>query len=263
MRAGAQCCAFYCCVCVSVRKISTHIQTNQMTFRAAEAGHKLYCSALPQHYGNFSPYSSNYSAVWVWIDIETSGLDPHAQNFGILEIAAVVTDNDMQHIAELHLIIHHDEHIFSSASAWCKQHFASRLQGGNGLFDLCRSSTIDQVSAGVQLQEFIRKHATPRQRYKLDNTTDGNPQDSIYRVMLAGSSVYFDRQVLLAIYPTLIHYINHKVIDVTSLLETIRRFKPSALRFLQPVKNSHRAMVDILESIALMRWYFRVLMQST
>jgi len=211
-----------------------------------------------------------YSSVWIWIDIETSGLDVTASNFGLLEIAAIVTDNDFTVIDTLHLIINQPESVINASSNWCKERFCSRQYGGNDLFDLCKISTVTQQNAGELLSQFIEKHAVFRNKVsdprtlvyneKLNNVEQAaniEQPGRCYRVMLAGSSIYFDRHVLLTLFPNMTSLIGHKTIDTTSLLETVRRLKPDALQFLGPIKNSHRAMIDILESIALMRWFSR------
>lgn len=69
--------------------------------------------------------------------------------------------------------------------------------------------------------------------------------------MLAGCSVHFDRMVLLQRYPQLKDLIGHKTMDVTSLLEAARRWRPDATLHLPPPSSAHRAMPDTLETIGL------------
>lgn len=254
--------------------------------------------------------SPTYSAVWVWLDIETSGLNPLASDFGILEIAAVVTNSDLDTIDQFHVIVHQPESVIMNASKWCSEHFGSLLSGGNGLFDQCRSSAIDEKKAGLMLRDFIIKNSVQRKHMpRLDGdarrhlfrgaafgnlesqctneiTSDTiltpeeleqkiasrpqnkllnekkplNPQNDLYRVMLAGCSCYFDRHVLLTRYPYLQHFICHKIIDATSLLEIARKFRPDLLPTLRPPTQTHRALTDVHESINILRWFHRTVL---
>lgn len=255
-------------------------------------------------YGHAQPYMEceyiqrikqpKYATTWLWIDIETTNLDPTSANFGILEIAAVVTDDIFNTRDSLHIIVHQPEHILNNASNWCKTFFGPKLQNGNDLFELSRSSTISEQVAGQMLQEFIVRNSVKRQfRQTFQHRTlspssvlnyqavpfvpansDSSTQrvstprpiiqetasvnnDRYYRVLLAGSSVYFDRMVLLKKYPYLLHNIGHKTIDTTTILESIRRLRPEYLPSLKCATQTHRAMTDVLESINIMRWYDR------
>lgn len=236
-----------------------------------------------------------YDAVWLFLDLESSGLDPCAKNFGILEIAAVVTDDDLIVRDSLHVIVHQPEHVLRASSKWCRAHFESRAEGGNDLFHLSRASAISEEAAGIMLRDFISKHAARRlrpaetdhrRRELLRATAFGDPVEQLeeegvadldadgapapvpppfhndaYRVMLAGCSVYFDRHVLLTRYPYLQSCIGHKTIDMTSILEIARRFRPDALYCLRPPSGSHRALVDINETLNVLRWFKNVLLQ--
>lgn len=252
----------------------------------------LYAPAqnVPDYNDSYQQQPS-YSAVWLFCDIETSCLNPLASEFGILEIAAVITNDDLIVIDKLHVIINQPESVLCAASKWCQNHFGSRVIGGNDLFCQCRASGISEKQAGEMLKEFIIKHAAHRLRpvetnfprrtllkatafgdplMQLDHSSSVDPQvaptklrpppppppqQDTYRVMLAGCSVYFDRHVLLTRYPFLLNYIGHKTIDMTSLLEVARRFRPDLLTTLRAPTGSHRALIDINESINILRWF--------
>lgn len=256
-----------------------------------------------------------YSTLWLWLDLETSGLDPLQQNFGILEIAAAVTDDDLTVVDTFHIIINQPESVICGASRWCVEHFSSRVTGGNGLFDLCRASSISEANGGIMLEQFITKHAkarrprlaaaraAPEELPKRDffhitqlhdvidevNMTvvdgeatvpvendasshasqaqrsvragfTGPPRQHLYRLMLAGNSVHFDRHVLLSRFPALRRFISYKVIDLTSVLELTKRFRPDALVSLAPPAQVHRALPDVFESILLMKYIWRSLL---
>jgi oligoribonuclease (3'-5' exoribonuclease) len=111
---------------------------------------------------NVLPTTNRYNALWVFVDLETTNLDPTVSNFGILEIAAGVVDDSMAIIDTFHVVVHQPRHIINGSSRWCKQHFGSRLDGGNDLFSQCEASTISEAEAGNMLHAFILKHAKER-----------------------------------------------------------------------------------------------------
>lgn len=245
-----------------------------------------------------------YNAVWIFLDIETSGLNPQSESFGVLEIAAVITNEELIVIDHMHVIVNQSEIVLTAASKWCQQHFSSRMSGGNDLFDQCRASAITEEKAGLMLKDFILKHAAHRlrpaetnypRRHLLRSTGFGDPliqcmdvdtngsvatppkkvdvdapkqrvppppQQETYRVMLAGCSVYFDRHVLLTRFPYLSSYIGHKTIDMTSILEVARRFRPDLLSTLRAPTGSHRALIDINESLNILRWFNSAIMMK-
>lgn len=221
-----------------------------------------------------SPLTPAYSSVWLWLDAETTGTCVTSPNFKILEIACCVTDEDLTIIDTLHLIIHHSRDVLNAAPRWCVQHFADRAYGGNDLFAQCEASELTEAEAGKRLEEFIRRHArvkyaeakeTPkgierRNAFNELGVIDASEETrapKYFRVMLAGSSVHFDRSVLLSKFPRLRSMLSHKIIDISSLLEMTRRFKPAVLQGLPPPRGVHRAMEDIFESVFLFSWIQR------
>ncbi|KAG5182034.1 hypothetical protein JKP88DRAFT_272889 [Tribonema minus] len=251
---------------------------------------------------NFEDFPRRYDATWIWCDIECTGLDPTSPGFGVLEIAAAVTGDDLTVQDTFHVIIHQPDRVLAGASSWCAEHFGPRYAGGNDLFQQCRASVISEAEAGELLEAFIVKHAKPRKAraaaaaevpeavvkrnvFKTAEFGDviedgdamagdieaqdtrrhragpayGRPrpraqQHDVYRVMFAGCSCYFDRGVILNRFPNLRKYIAHKTIDVTSVLEITRRWRPDLLRSLPAPQGTHRALPDVLESICLLRW---------
>jgi len=215
---------------------------------------------------------------WIWIDLESSGLDPMTSE--ILEISLVVTDSNMVPWDSMHIVIHHPHSlIFARSSQWCKRHFGSVSYGGNGLFDECNNSMVSHEDAEFLLWnffEFYSSHpvgtsrptgAPPRRFFdrtqgsngttigNYDITNMGYMSKGPHRlVMLAGSTVHFDRGFLLGHFPCLKRFLNHKVIDVTSLLESARRFRPDVLKTLPKPGGVHRATSDIYDSIGLYKF---------
>lgn len=215
---------------------------------------------------------------WIWIDIETSGLDPKRSE--IMEVCIVVTTPDMETWDTLHLIIHHPLSILLTRSSnWCKRHFGSMSYGGNGLFDECNRSNTSYEEAEIKIWHFLEFYSshpvgTSRPNMNINrryfDTVSGSNGDSLGNfdmsstsyptrrthrsAMLAGSTVHFDRGFLIKFFPGLKPFLNHKVIDVTSLLEMAKRFRPDLLEHLGKPNGNHRACQDIFDSINLLKY---------
>jgi len=210
---------------------------------------------------------------WMFIDLETSGLCSDRSE--ILEICAVVTDENLVPVDQLDLVIHHPSNIvIPRSSGWCKKKFTSIERGGNGLFNECHYSTLSYPDAEYYLWKFFEFHCTnPPGTYRpqieprplFDRAMGYNGENinchydyyaptHIKPIQLAGSTIHFDREFLLKFFPCLKKLVNHKVIDVTSILESVRRFNPEALIGLQKPRNLHRARDDIHDSILLLKY---------
>ena len=215
---------------------------------------------------------------WIWIDLESSGLDSNRAE--ILEIYLVVTDSEMNVWDSMHIVIHHPMSVLlAKSSPWCKRHFGSISYGGNGLFDECNHSHVTYEDTEYYLWNFFEFYSSnpigsgrpgasgQRQFFDRTNGSNGNSLGTYdittipYRsknphrlIMLAGSTVHFDREFLLVNFPALKRFLNHKVIDVTSLLESARRFRPDVLVGLPKPSGLHRAGQDIFDSISLYKY---------
>ncbi len=169
----------------------------------------------------------------VWMDLEMSGLDP--DRCAILEIATIITDGELEIIAEgPDLVIHHDEPVLAAMDEWCTKH-----HGESGLTAAVRASTIDLAEAERRTLEFVGAHAQPRQ----------SP--------LCGNTIWQDRRFLVRHMPTLESHLHYRLIDVSTIKELARRWYPDARA---PAKSeAHRALDDIRESIEELRYYRRTL----
>lgn len=210
--------------------------------------------------------------------METSGLDPDSSE--VLEVTIVVTDADLTPWDSLHIVIHHPINILMvNSSKWCKRKFCSTSYGGNGLFDECHFSNTTHADANFMLWNFFEyysSHEVGKGRPKktdrrfFDKTVGANgvnltnydisstayASSAPHRlVLLAGSTVHFDRGFLLTHFPTLKTFLNHKNVDVTTLLETAKRFRPDILDKKPKPSSTHRAMADILDSINLYKFF--------
>ena len=233
--------------------------------------HRISNKQISRDYDRYNP--------WLWIDMETTGLDPSTSE--VLEVNVVVTDASLVPWDSLHIVIHHPMNILMmKSSAWCKRKFSSTCYGGNGLFDECNFSTTTHEDATFMLWNFFEYYTShevgkgrpeKHERLFFDKTTGANgqnlsnfdishrayPSKSPHRLaLLCGSTVHFDRGFIEYHFPSLKRFLNHKNVDVTTLLETAKRFKPDLLVDKPKPSGSHRAGEDILDSINLYK-YFR------
>ena len=167
----------------------------------------------------------------IWIDLEMTGLDP--EKMVILEIASIITDNNLDIIAEgPHVAINHPEETLSAMEEWSMiQHKAS------GLLDRVRSSIYDCGQAEQETLKFLssycRKGESP----------------------MCGNSIWQDRRFLKKYMPDLEEFFHYRMIDVSSIKELVMRWYPSIP--LYEKKNAHLALSDIYESINELKYYRR------
>jgi oligoribonuclease len=163
------------------------------------------------------------------MDLEMSGLDP--DRCAILEIATIVTDAELQVIAEgPDLVIHHDDSVLAAMDEWCTTH-----HGQSGLTAAVQASTISLAEAEARTLEFVAAHTVAK----------GSP--------LCGNTIWQDRRFLVKHMPTLDAHLHYRLVDVSTIKELARRWYPHVRA---PSKSdAHRALDDIRESIAELRFY--------
>jgi oligoribonuclease len=158
------------------------------------------------------------------MDLEMTGLDPtlHA----IVEMATLVTDDELAIVAEgPDLVIHQPPE-------------ALEMHTSSGLLQEIEKSSVTLASATEQTLAFIREHV-PEPR----------------TVPLAGNSIGTDRRFLAAWAPDIEDWLHYRSIDVSTIKELARRWYPTALTD-APVKTGHhRALDDIRDSVAELRYY--------
>lgn len=167
----------------------------------------------------------------VWIDLEMSGLD--LSRDVILEIATIITDNNLHIIAEgPDIIIHQPDFILDSMNEWC-----ARVHGQSGLTQASRESTVSVAEAAAQTLSFISAYCTPRS------------------APLCGNSVHMDKAFLRVFMPDIDNYLHYRIVDVSSIKEVIKRWYPNSPNkdFKKP--ENHRALEDIRYSIAELEHY--------
>ena len=167
----------------------------------------------------------------VWMDLEMTGLDPERER--IIEIATIVTDAALEIIAEgPELVVHQPESVLAAMDEWNQTH-----HGESGLIDRVRRSSISEAEAQEQTLAFLREHCAPGQ------------------VPLAGNSVHQDRRFLSRYMSELDGFLHYRIVDVSTVKELARRWYPSEYAARPDKKESHRALDDIRESIAELRYY--------
>jgi oligoribonuclease len=167
----------------------------------------------------------------VWIDLEMTGLDITTDV--ILEIACVITDGDLNVIAEgPSLIIHQPEEKLTSMGKWCQDH-----HGKTGLTDAVRNSTISLQYAYDEIVAFIKDYCP-------SNTG-----------ILAGNSVWQDRIFLEKYMPAITQHLHYRIVDVSTVKELLKRWYPTSKNIEYKKNDQHRALSDVYESIAELKHY--------
>ncbi|MCD8512717.1 MAG: oligoribonuclease [Nitrincola sp.] len=168
----------------------------------------------------------------LWIDLEMTGLDPEKDR--IIEMAAIVTDVDLNLIAESHVItVHQPDSLLAQMDEWC-----TRQHGQSGLTARVRESKTTEAEAQQQMLAFLRQH------------TDKGVSP------MCGNSIGQDRRFLVKYMPELEAHFHYRNIDVSTIKELAKRWKPSIMDGFKK-KGAHLALDDIRESIEELRYYRR------
>lgn len=172
----------------------------------------------------------------IWIDLEMTGLDPERDR--ILEIATLVTDADLNPVAEGPVIaIHRSDHILAGLDDWNRRH-----HGGSGLLDRVRTSEWDEGQAEQATIDFLAQHVPPG------------------KSPMCGNSVCQDRRFLVRAMPRLEAFFHYRNLDVSTLKILAQRWAPEVAEAVKK-DSRHLALDDIKESIAELRHYRAQLLQ--
>ncbi|EXJ12144.1 oligoribonuclease [Nitrincola nitratireducens] len=168
----------------------------------------------------------------LWIDLEMTGLDPERDR--IIEMAAIVTDNDLNLIAESPVItVYQPDSLLAQMDEWC-----TRQHGQSGLTQRVRESQTTESMAQEQMLSFLSAHSTK----------GASP--------MCGNSIGQDRRFLCKYMPDLEAHFHYRNLDVSSIKELAKRWKPSIMDGFKK-KGTHLALDDIRESIEELRYYRR------
>jgi oligoribonuclease len=168
----------------------------------------------------------------VWMDLEMTGLDPERDH--IVEIATIVTDDELGIVAEgPDLVVHQPAEVLARMEpVVVEMHTASGLLGEIG------TSTTTLAEAGRTTLDFIRAHV-PEPR----------------SVPLCGNSIGTDRRFLARHLPEIEAHLHYRCVDVSSIKELAKRWYPAVGLDRPPKSGKHRALTDIRNSIAELRYY--------
>ncbi|KAA0874738.1 oligoribonuclease [Nitrincola tapanii] len=168
----------------------------------------------------------------LWIDLEMTGLNPEQDR--IIEMAVIVTDDDLNLVAESPVItVHQPDTLLAQMDEWC-----TRQHGQSGLTQRVRDSKVSETQAEQMMLAFVREHVDK----------GASP--------MCGNSIGQDRRFLVRYMPELEAYFHYRNLDVSTLKELAKRWKPSIMDGLKK-KGSHLALDDIRDSIEELRYYRR------
>jgi oligoribonuclease len=171
----------------------------------------------------------------IWIDLEMTGLVPE-RDF-IIEIATVVTDSELNVLAEGPVAaIRQPEAVLSAMDEW-----NTRQHGTSGLSQRVLQSSVTTRQAEKDTLAFLREWVPPG------------------KSPMCGNSICQDRRFLARHMPELEAYFHYRNLDVSTLKELVRRWKPEVVEGVQK-RGAHLALDDILDSIAEMRHYRKTVM---
>lgn len=166
----------------------------------------------------------------IWLDMEMSGLLPDTDR--ILELAAVVTDAELNVIAESPVIVvHQSDEVLDGMDAWNKG-----THGRSGLIEKVKASTVNEAQATEQMMAFLKQHVPAG------------------KSPMCGNSICQDRRFMARYMPELEKYFHYRNLDVSTFKELARRWKPEIYSGFKKASR-HEALADIYESIDELKYY--------
>ena len=166
----------------------------------------------------------------IWLDMEMSGLLPESDR--ILELAAVVTDANLNVLGESPvLVIHQTDAVLEGMDAWNKG-----THGRSGLIEKVKASTLNEQAATEQMIAFLKQHVPAG------------------KSPMCGNSICQDRRFMARYMPDLESYFHYRNLDVSVFKELARRWKPAVYTGFKKA-SKHEALADIYESIEELRYY--------
>ena len=166
----------------------------------------------------------------IWIDLEMTGLDTDSD--AIIEIATVVTDGELEVLAEGPVLaIHQPDEVMEAMDEW-----NTRQHGRSGLTQRVRESDIDYAAAEARTLEFLQGWVP----------AGHSP--------MCGNSICQDRRFLARLMPGLERFFHYRNLDVSTIKELVQRWSPALMEGVRK-DGSHLALDDIRDSISELRYY--------
>ena len=166
----------------------------------------------------------------IWIDMEMTGLVPDTDR--IIEVAVLVTDSQLNLVAEGPvLVVRQPDAVLEAMDSWNRS-----VHRKSGLIDKVKASTLDEAAVERQTIEFLKQHVP-----------EGVSP-------MCGNSICQDRRFLARWMPKLEAFFLYRNVDVSTLKELIKRWKPDVAKALKK-EGKHEALADIYESIEELKYY--------
>jgi len=170
----------------------------------------------------------------IWVDMEMSGLNPDCDR--VLELAVVVTDAQLELLAEGPVLaVYQSDRVLAAMDAW-----NTSTHGRSGLTARVRESKVHEEEAEAEVIAFLERFVPAA------------------KSPMCGNSICQDRRFMARWLPRLEAYFHYRNLDVSTLKELARRWKPDVVRSFDK-KSRHEALADIYESIAELKHYRQTL----
>jgi oligoribonuclease len=166
----------------------------------------------------------------IWIDMEMTGLSPDTDR--IIEIALVITDAQLNTLAEAPvLVVSQSNSVLDGMDKWNQS-----THGKSGLIDKVKASTLSETEVEAHMLEFLQAHVP----------AGASP--------MCGNSICQDRRFLARFMPKLEAYFHYRNLDVSTLKELAKRWKPKIMAGFNK-QGKHEALADIYDSVEELKYY--------